>query len=158
MLQVEHVSKTYRGRRALEDVSLQVGRAEIVGLLGRNGAGKSTLFRILNGVEVADGGRCRLPGRAEFISCERRIQDRIRLAMAKPPSLVILDEPFAGVDPREVPGIAASIRDLPYRGTSVLLMDHHVRGALEICDRAYVLEEGRIVLAEAAPDLLARMT
>lgn len=62
MLQVQHIHKSYAGRRVLDDVSLQVAPGECVGLLGANGAGKSTLFAIVAGLVRADGGRVHLDG------------------------------------------------------------------------------------------------
>jgi len=63
LLHVEHVSKYFRSTRALEDVSMDVGRNEIVGLLGQNGAGKSTLTKIIVGVERPDKGTLTFAGR-----------------------------------------------------------------------------------------------
>lgn len=63
VLQAEGVSKSYDGRRILEDVSLSLGRGELVCLLGISGAGKTTLFNVLSGLERPDGGRVLLNGR-----------------------------------------------------------------------------------------------
>lgn len=62
LLDVEQVCKSYGPRKALDGVSLQVGRGEFVALLGPNGAGKSTLFQLLSGLFVADGGSIRIGG------------------------------------------------------------------------------------------------
>jgi lipopolysaccharide export system ATP-binding protein len=66
---------------------------------------------------------------------------------------MLLDEPFAGVDPISVGEIQRIVRHLKSRGIGVLITDHNVRETLGICDRAYILNEGS-VLAQGAPDAL----
>ena len=83
----------------------------------------------------------------------RRVE--IARALAARPALMLLDEPFAGVDPISVTEIQRIVRHLKDRGIGVLITDHNVRETLGICDRAYILNEGA-VLAQGAPgDLLA---
>lgn len=81
----------------------------------------------------------------------RRVE--IARALAARPRLMLLDEPFAGVDPISVGEIQRIIRHLKARGIGVLITDHNVRETLGICDRAYILNEGS-VLAQGAPDAL----
>ena len=81
----------------------------------------------------------------------RRVE--IARALAAKPRLMLLDEPFAGVDPISVGEIQRIIRHLKNRGIGVLITDHNVRETLGICDRAYILAEGS-VLAQGAPDAL----
>lgn len=81
----------------------------------------------------------------------RRVE--IARALAAKPRLILLDEPFAGVDPISVGEIQRIIRHLKNRGIGVLITDHNVRETLGICDRAYILNEGS-VLAQGAPDAL----
>jgi len=81
----------------------------------------------------------------------RRVE--IARALAARPRLILLDEPFAGVDPISVGEIQRIIRHLKNRGIGVLITDHNVRETLGICDRAYILNEGG-VLAQGAPDAL----
>ena len=83
---------------------------------------------------------------------ERR-RCEIARALAARPRLMLLDEPFAGVDPISVGEIQRIIRHLKNRGIGVLITDHNVRETLGICDRAYILNEGS-VLAQGAPDAL----
>jgi len=78
----------------------------------------------------------------------RRVE--IARALANQPEFILLDEPFAGVDPISVIEIQSIVRQLAERGIGVLITDHNVRETLGICDRAYVLGEGRI-LAEGEP-------
>ena len=81
----------------------------------------------------------------------RRVE--IARALAARPRLMLLDEPFAGVDPISVGEIQRIVRHLKNRGIGVLITDHNVRETLGICDRAYILSEGS-VLAQGAPDAL----
>ncbi|GAB3349695.1 LPS export ABC transporter ATP-binding protein [Lysobacter tyrosinilyticus] len=81
----------------------------------------------------------------------RRVE--IARALAAKPRLMLLDEPFAGVDPISVGEIQRIVRHLKNRGIGVLITDHNVRETLGICDRAYILAEGK-VLAQGSPDAL----
>ncbi|MDH7453864.1 LPS export ABC transporter ATP-binding protein [Luteimonas composti] len=81
----------------------------------------------------------------------RRVE--IARALAAKPRLILLDEPFAGVDPISVGEIQRIVEHLKDRGIGVLITDHNVRETLGICDRAYILNEGG-VLAQGAPDTL----
>jgi len=81
----------------------------------------------------------------------RRVE--IARALAANPRLILLDEPFAGVDPISVGEIQRIIEHLKQRGIGVLITDHNVRETLGICDRAYILNEGG-VLAQGAPDTI----
>ena len=81
----------------------------------------------------------------------RRVE--IARALAARPRLMLLDEPFAGVDPISVGEIQRIVSHLRNRGIGVLITDHNVRETLGICDRAYILNEGA-VLAQGAPDSL----
>ncbi|MGA7948938.1 MAG: LPS export ABC transporter ATP-binding protein [Thiobacillaceae bacterium] len=81
----------------------------------------------------------------------RRVE--IARALAMNPHFILLDEPFAGIDPIAVLDIQRLIRFLKERDIGVLITDHNVRETLGICDRAYIINEGR-VLADGKPDLL----
>jgi lipopolysaccharide export system ATP-binding protein len=81
----------------------------------------------------------------------RRVE--IARALAAKPRMILLDEPFAGVDPISVGEIQRIVRHLKNRGIGVLITDHNVRETLGICDRAYILNEGK-VLAQGAPAAL----
>jgi len=93
--------------------------------------------------------------RGEVLSGGERRRLEIARALATEPSLILLDEPFSGVDPiavEEIQEILASLKD---RGIAILLTDHNVRETLHITDRAYILAQGK-VLAEGRPrDLVA---
>lgn len=79
----------------------------------------------------------------------RRVE--IARALATEPEFVLLDEPFAGVDPISVNDIKQTVRHLQDRGIGILITDHNVRETLDICERAYIVSEGKI-LANGHPD------
>ncbi|MFK7883350.1 MAG: LPS export ABC transporter ATP-binding protein [Phycisphaerales bacterium] len=80
---------------------------------------------------------------------ERRKLEIAR-ALVTNPKLILLDEPFSGVDPIAVEDLQAEIRTLTERGISILITDHNVQQTLRVCDRAYIIDSGR-VLAEGTP-------
>ncbi len=220
VLTVSHLSKAYKARQVVRDVSLTVASGEVIGLLGPNGAGKTTSFYMIVGLVTGDGGsihldkedltslpmdmRARrglgyLPQEAsvfrkltveeniaavleiipeltveqrtrrldgllrEFhinhikknlgmsLSGGERRRVEIARALASQPRFVLLDEPFAGVDPISVGDIRRIIQHLSRLGIGVLITDHNVRETLGICDRAYIVNDGRII-AEGTPD------
>ncbi len=219
-LAVRHLSKAYKSRVVVKDVSLSVDSGEVVGLLGPNGAGKTTSFYLIIGLVPMEGGsvhldkedlsalpmdlRARrglgyLPQEASVfrkltveeniaaileamptltqVQRARRLEDllgefhighirkntgmslsggerrrvEIARALASDPRFILLDEPFAGVDPISVGDIRRIIQHLSKLGIGVLITDHNVRETLGICDRAYIVNDGRII-AEGAPD------
>ncbi len=222
-LRAQGLSKSYRRRRVVDEVSFHVEPGEVVGLLGPNGAGKTTSFRIVAGLVTPDAGRVflgddelsglplhlrarrglgylpqepsvfrkltvldnfvaaleALPGvsgaerrkRAEALVAEFRLEalrdslgeqlsggERRRVEIARSlipgPKFILFDEPFAGVDPIAVGDLQKQIAGLRHRGLGVLITDHSARETLGICDRAYLLSNGRI-LEEGTPTELA---
>jgi lipopolysaccharide export system ATP-binding protein len=219
VLSIQHLAKSYKTRRVVEDVSLHVARGEAVGLLGPNGAGKTTVFYMITGLVKPDRGvisidgydvtglpmyrRARLgigylPQEASIfrgLSVEDNIRavleitqpdkrareheldalleefrlERLRhspaialsggerrrceiaRALAGRPSFMLLDEPFAGIDPIAVGGIQDLVRHLKARGIGVLITDHSVRETLGLTDRAYIIYNGH-VLTEGTPE------
>jgi lipopolysaccharide export system ATP-binding protein len=222
LLQAQGLSKSYRRRKVVDQVSLEVASGEVVGLLGPNGAGKTTCFYMLVGLIASDAGLISLEGkpighlpihrrakmglsylpqensvfrqltveenilavlqlnatnsreaqrdRLEHLLGELQIEHirrqpaialsggerrrvEIARALATSPRFVLLDEPFAGVDPIAVIEIQRIVSFLRDRGIGVLITDHNVRETLGICDRAYILNDGK-VLADGNPDVL----
>jgi lipopolysaccharide export system ATP-binding protein len=202
------VSKVYGDRKVVDQVSLQVDRGEVVGLLGRNGAGKTTTFRMVIGLVKPNAGKILFQGDAVttmpiykrsrkgmgFLPQERSVFQRLTVvsgdrreraaqmlaeygltkvarqkaytlsggetrrleicrAMITNPSILMLDEPFSGVDPIAVGELQGFIRGLRDRGIGVLLTDHNVRETLNVCDRAYIIKDGK-VMADGPPDKL----
>jgi len=222
VLAARHLSKRYRSRYVVNDVSLTVASGEVVGLLGPNGAGKTTSFYMIVGLIRPDGGtielnrrdvtweamhvRARLglgylpqepsvfrkltveqnlmailetrPG-LEETERERRLEALMRelhvghlrdqmgmslsggerrrveiaRALAADPRFILLDEPFAGVDPLSLVDIQRIIAHLKERGIGVLITDHNVRETLGICDRAYIVTDGHTI-AEGDPEAI----
>ncbi len=219
MLRVDRLQKSYRSRKVVRDVSLEVGSGEVIGLLGPNGAGKTTCFYMIVGLVAVDAGeihideqpltrlpmhrRARLglsylPQEASIfrrlsvadnvravlqlrdlspadvetrlgelleelhishlagnpsmsLSGGERRRCEIARALATDPRFILLDEPFAGVDPIAVIDIQKIIGFLREKGIGVLITDHNVRETLGICDRAYIITDGT-VLASGKPE------
>lgn len=223
-LVAQHLSKSYKKRPVLKDVSLHINSAEVVGLLGPNGAGKTTCFYMIVGLVGADSGQILLneqditqapmhvraaqglgylaqeasvfrkltvadnilavlevrkdldrPQRRqkleslleEFqighlrnslgisLSGGERRRLEIARALASEPNFILLDEPFAGVDPVSVGEIQRIITHLSERNIGVLITDHNVRETLGICQRAYILNDG-MILEEGSPDKILK--
>ena len=220
VLAVKNLSKTFKSRMVVKDVTLDLESGEVVGLLGPNGAGKTTSFYMIVGLIKSDHGsimldqeeisflsmdaRARkgigyLPQEASVfrkltvednimgvleirknLSLEQRRKklesllkefhiDHIRnsvgmslsggerrrveiaRALASEPRFILLDEPFAGVDPISVGDIQEIVSHLKNLGIGVLITDHNVQETLKICDRAYIVNEGTII-AEGNPE------
>ncbi|MDF2493538.1 LPS export ABC transporter ATP-binding protein [Sphingomonas sp.] len=222
-LQVVSIAKSYDKRTVLRDVSVSVGRGEVVGLLGPNGAGKTTCFYSVMGLVKPDAGRIMLDGEditglpmyrrailglgylpqetsifrgltiekniltvlelnepdatarqqkldklldefgltrlrdapAMALSGGERRRAEIARALAADPSIILLDEPFAGIDPLSIADIRALVKQLKSRGIGVLITDHNVRETLEIVDRGYIIYDGRVLFSGAPADLVA---
>jgi lipopolysaccharide export system ATP-binding protein len=116
------------------------------------------------------------PGQAEFLIEEllhefhiERLRDQIALglsggerrrveiarALATNPQFILLDEPFAGVDPISVDDIKKIIEHLKHRGIGVLITEHNVRETLGICDRAYILNAGKVIAEGSATEIVS---
>ena len=221
-LRVEHLRKSYRRRPVIRDVSLALGRGEVVALLGPNGSGKTTCFYSIAGLVRPEGGTVSVDGRDitglpmyrrahlgigylpqemsifRGLSVEDNILAILEIAEPDPnarrqrleellgefsiehlrrapalalsggelrrceiarclaagPKYVLLDEPFAGVDPIAVGDIRQLVADLKTRGIGVLITDHNVRETLEIVDRAYILHDGRVLMSGTAEEVV----
>jgi len=93
--------------------------------------------------------------RADTLSGGETRRVEVARALAMEPRYMLLDEPFAGIDPRTVEDIQAIIAGLRQRGLGILITDHNVRETLEITDRAYILVDGRILTSGTGPQLTA---
>ena len=221
-LQARSLEKSYRGRHAVQQVSIEVTQGQVVGLLGPNGAGKTTTFYMIAGVLRPDRGQIILDGhditrlpmhrRAQaglgYLAQERSIfrkmtveenllavmelmplskkerherlerllqelgiqhvrksmgyalsggesrRTEIARALVLDPAIILLDEPFAGVDPIAVADIQSIIRQLAERNIGILITDHNVRETFGIIDYGYIMNEGAL-LVEGSPQILA---
>ena len=75
-------------------------------------------------------------------------------ALATGPRFILLDEPFAGIDPLSVSDLQQIIHDLKARGLGILISDHNVRETLSVCDYAYIVNHGQILISGSADDIV----
>jgi lipopolysaccharide export system ATP-binding protein len=108
------------------------------------------LEELLNDLHIAD----RRAALGISLSGGERRRVEIARALASEPRFMLLDEPFAGVDPISIVEIQQLIRHLQELRIGVLITDHNVRETLKICDRAYIMSEGRILTAGTPQDIL----
>ncbi len=222
-LRIEKISKKFKARQVVKDVSLHVRRGEVVGLLGPNGAGKTTSFYMIVGLIGCDSGHIFLDDRdittlpvhlraelgisylpqeasifrkmtaadnimailelrknlnalqreeilnrllEEFhitgirhslgisLSGGERRRVEIARALATEPKFILLDEPFAGIDPISVVDVKRIISHLRTRNIGVLITDHNVRETLDICERAYIVNQGEVLHQGTPQDIL----
>ena len=92
---------------------------------------------------------------ASYLSGGERRRLEIARCLIREPRFVLLDEPFAGIDPIAVGDIQELIRGLKDRGIGVLISDHHVRETLSICDRAYLMFQGNIILSGTTEEIIS---
>ena len=222
-LRAEGIEKSYRGRKVVNGISLEVNQGEIVGLLGPNGAGKTTSFYMIVGLVKPNGGNIFLDNeeitnypmyqraqngigylaqeasvfrklsvednilsvlqltklskkeqldkmeellqefglnhirknRGDLLSGGERRRTEIARALATSPNFVLLDEPFAGVDPVAVEDIQRIIAHLKNKNIGILITDHNVQETLAITDKTYLMFEGKILKA-GSPEELAQ--
>lgn len=93
--------------------------------------------------------------KASYLSGGERRRLEIARALIREPQFILLDEPFAGIDPVAVDDIQILIKDLTKRNIGVLISDHNVRETLRICDRAYLMYEGGVILHGTPEELVA---
>ncbi|NLO80161.1 MAG: LPS export ABC transporter ATP-binding protein [Xanthomonadaceae bacterium] len=120
-----------------KELSAEQRRQELDNLLSEFNVGH---LRDSRGISLSGGER-------------RRVE--IARALAANPRFILLDEPFAGVDPISVLDIQGIIRHLAERGIGVLITDHNVRETLGICQRAYILGDGQVIASGTAEEILA---
>ena len=223
ILKAKEISKSYSGRKVVDNISIQVNQGEIVGLLGPNGAGKTTSFYMIVGIIKPEDGDIYLDNeiisnypmyqrsqrgigylaqeesvfrklsvednilgvlefselnkiqqkekaeqlmeefglinirknRGDLLSGGERRRTEIARALANNPKFLLLDEPFAGVDPIAVEDIQSIISVLKRKNIGILITDHNVQETLAITDRTYLMFEGKI-LKEGIPEDLAK--
>ena len=222
VLEGTHLSKSFKRRKVVDDVTVRLEQGEIVGLLGPNGAGKTTTFYLITGLIRPDTGRVSLDGadltdspmyrrarrgigylaqepsvfrkmtveeniiailetmplsreerqqrlekmldelsikhlrkaRAYSLSGGERRRLEITRALVTSPKFMLLDEPFAGVDPIAVHDIQTIVAGLRHRGLGVLITDHNVEQTLDIVDRAYIMFEGKVQVSGSVRELV----
>ena len=130
--------------KAIAELRRDLGRAERHGLVER----LLEEFRL-------DGIRGTL---GERLSGGERRRLEIARALASEPAFILLDEPFAGIDPISVEDLKREIQGLARRRIGILITDHNVRETLDICDRAYIVNEGHIIAEGDAETILSNET
>ena len=211
MLQIEHLTKTYGEKKAVDDLSLHILPGEIYGFIGHNGAGKTTTLKSVAGILRFDAGEIRIGGtsiRTDPLACKRKLayipdnpdlydymtgiqylnfianifgvsaadwQARIReLAerfeltndLAQPiaayshgmkqklaiisawlhaPQLVVMDEPFVGLDPKAAHLLKGMMRELCDRGGAIFFSTHVLEVAEKLCDKVAILRAGKLI-------------
>jgi lipopolysaccharide export system ATP-binding protein len=221
-LKVVNLRKSYKNRLIIRDVTLELARGEVVGLLGPNGSGKTTSFYAIAGLILPEAGQVIIDGqdvtdlpmyrrarlgigylpqemsifrglsvednilaildisvkdghkrrerleellsdfsiehlrRAPALALSGGERRRVEIArcLAANPRYLLLDEPFAGVDPISVGDIRNLVTELKTRGIGVFITDHNVRETLEIVDRAYILHEGAMLMSGSPRDVV----
>jgi lipopolysaccharide export system ATP-binding protein len=93
--------------------------------------------------------------KAQTLSGGERRRVEIMRALATGPQFILLDEPFAGIDPLSVADLQQIIQQLKQKGLGVMISDHNVRETLSVCDYAYIINSGRILISGAADDIVA---
>ncbi|MEH6657575.1 LPS export ABC transporter ATP-binding protein [Leeuwenhoekiella marinoflava] len=221
-LRAENLMKSYKGRKVVKGITVEVEQGEIVGLLGPNGAGKTTSFYMIVGLIKPNGGTIYLDNkditnypmykraqngigylaqeasvfrklsieenilsvlqmtklskkeqiakmeelidefslghirksRGDLLSGGERRRTEIARALATNPNFILLDEPFAGVDPVAVEDIQRIVAQLKEKNIGILITDHNVQETLAITDHTYLMFEGSI-LKHGIPEELA---
>ena len=158
LLSVTDVHISYGKVEAVRSVSLDVAPNEIVTIIGANGAGKTTLLNAIMGVLP-------LKGRTTFAGVDMApldIEDRVATGLSLVPehrelfsTMDVEDEPSLGLAPIIVADIFRIVGELRAAGVSVLLVEQNAQAALQIADRAYVMELGEFVLAGPATEIAA---
>jgi lipopolysaccharide export system ATP-binding protein len=123
-----------------------------------NGVRRDEQDRRLPGLLAEFGLTERIDARGDSLSGGERRRVEIARAIATEPAFLLLDEPFTGIDPIAVADIQMMIRQLRDRGLGVLITDHQVRETLAIVDRAYILNDGNIVVSGNAQEVLSSPT
>ena len=155
-LYTSELVKKYKARTVVNHVSIDVNQGEIVGLLGPNGAGKTTTFYMIVGLIKPNEGQIFLEDDIGIqLSGGERRRTEIARAVAINPAFILLDEPFAGVDPIAVEDIQSIVATLKNKNIGVIITDHNVDETLAITDRTYLLFEGKILKAGSAEELAA---
>jgi lipopolysaccharide export system ATP-binding protein len=119
-----------------------------------NGVSRAEQDRRLPELLAEFGLTERIEARGDSLSGGERRRVEIARAIATEPAFLLLDEPFTGIDPIAVADIQVMIRQLRDRGLGILITDHQVRETLAIVDRAYILNDGKIVVSGSAQEVL----
>lgn len=219
MLIIEHLSKTYGEKKAVDDLSLHIHPGEIYGFIGHNGAGKTTTLKACCGILQYDNGEITIDGasmKRDPLTCKRKIayipdnpdlyefmtgiqflnfisdifgigaSDRQTLikkyadafeltndlgqpisayshgmkqkltiisALVHTPKLIIMDEPFVGLDPKASHLLKELMREMCGRGSAIFFSTHVLEVAEKLCDKVAIIKEGKLVRSGTMEDV-----
>ena len=219
MLKIEHLTKLYGEKKAVDDLSLHIEKGEIYGFIGHNGAGKTTTIKACCGILQFDSGEIWVDGvsvKDDPLSCKRKIayipdnpdlydfmsgikylnfvadifgvsqsdrQERIRRyadtfeltddlaqpigsyshgmkqklaiisALIHEPKLIIMDEPFVGLDPKASHTLKLLMRDICDRGGAIFFSTHVLEVAEKLCDKVAIIKGGRLIKSGTMEDV-----
>ena len=211
MLQIEHLTKTYGEKKAVDDLSLHILPGEIYGFIGHNGAGKTTTLKSVAGILRFDAGEIRIAGtsiRTDPLACKRKLAyipdnpdlydymtgiqylnfianifgvsaadrlvrirelaERFELTndLAQPiaayshgmkqklaiisawlhqPKLILMDEPFVGLDPKAAHLLKGMMRELCDEGGAIFFSTHVLEVAEKLCDKVAIIKGGKLI-------------
>ena len=211
MLKIEHLTKAYGSKKAVDDLSLHIAPGEVYGFIGHNGAGKTTTIKSVAGILPFDSGRILVDGvdiAKDPIACKQRMayipddpqlyafmrgteylnfvgdiygvgaaqrQERIAIyaqafdmtedlgqaigayshgmkqklalmaAWLHQPRLILMDEPFVGLDPKAVHTLKGMMRTLCDQGGAIFFSTHVLEVAEKLCDKVAIIKDGRLI-------------
>jgi ABC-2 type transport system ATP-binding protein len=211
MLRIDHLTKSYGEKKAVDDLSLQIQKGEIYGFIGHNGAGKTTTLRSVVGIQDFDSGEITIGGHSvkkEPLVCKRKIayipdnpdlyefmsgikylnfiadiygvdansrrekihkyadMFEITKDLAQPisayshgmkqklaiisawihdPELIIMDEPFVGLDPKAAHLLKGMMREVCDRGGAIFFSTHVLEVAEKLCDKVAIIKQGKLI-------------
>ena len=219
MLQIDHLTKVYGGKRAVDDLSLHILPGEIYGFIGHNGAGKTTTLKSVVGILPFDAGEIRINGksiREQLLACKRELayipdnpdlydfmtgmkylhfvadifgvsaSDRMRriqknaerfelsgdlerpiaayshgmkqklaiiAAWMHHPRLIVMDEPFVGLDPKASHLLKGMMREHCMAGGAIFFSTHVLEVAEKLCDKVAIIKGGRLIRSGAMDEV-----
>ena len=211
MLTIDHLTKTFDGKKAVDDLTLHIAPGEIYGFIGHNGAGKTTTLKSVVGIQQFDSGEIRIGGHSikdEPLACKRMLayipdnpdlydfmtgikylnfiadifgvdaqvrQERIRKYadlfeltndLAQPiaayshgmkqklaiisawlhaPRLILMDEPFVGLDPKAAHILKGMMREICDEGGAIFFSTHVLEVAEKLCDKVAIIKGGKLI-------------
>ena len=163
MLKIEHLTKTYGEKKAVDDLSLHIQAGEIYGFIGHNGAGKTTTLKSVAGILQFDGGEILVDGksvRTQPLECKKEIayipdnpdlyeymKQKLAIISAwlHDPKLIIMDEPFVGLDPKAAHILKGMMRELCDAGGAIFFSTHVLEVAEKLCDKVAIIKGGKLI-------------
>lgn len=224
MLRINNLTKTFGQKKAVDDLTLHIGKGEIYGFIGHNGAGKTTTIKCCCGILRADSGEILIDGKSvtEYpMECKSKLayipdnpdlydfmsgiqylnfvadifnvsssdrKDRIKKyadlfeitselaqpvksyshgmkqklavisALIHSPSLVIMDEPFVGLDPKAAHILKGIMRDICDRGGAIFFSTHVLEVAEKLCDKIAIIKNGRLIVSGVTDEVRGNMS